>query len=389
MLGLCVAGLTFTKLEIQGFSVFLIPLAGLWLYDRPWRLRLKPDYWTAFAAWSLLLLTLGSIWTLLTQTYTSGALHDWGAYALVAGVVFLVRRWNSTDRIGAAVFAAITITIVQGMALGAYYLGYGDTGPVDLVFGGQRFSGLSDNPNQIAIAYAMLPAVLLLWRGRQGRRRVAKWLFIALAFVTGYACASGGLRSAWLIATPIALIPLARLAVHRRYMRGALYAGLLATSIAIALTSPLISSGLESHISSVTANSGNLRWQLYATGLRAVLSSPLFGWGPGGHAGLDEAHEGLLAHNLYIDWSSQTGLAGLALLLWFFWRVVRPSVFVSPARAFAAASLLLYAVGGFPIRHPVVWIFILGLFESRLSSPRTANRPHPEPAQAMAINGRR
>jgi O-antigen ligase len=116
-------------------------------------------------------------------------------------------------------------------------------------------------------------------------------------------------------------------------------------------------------------NQGAERLALWWRGAETMfgsLSAFLFGLGPGSWSGYERLGE---AHNTYIDWGTNTGVAGLAaflfLLIWLTHRTIK----VEATPLFA----LMVALGVFPLmhytlRHPVYW-FMLVIVANLMAAP--------------------
>lgn len=70
------------------------------------------------------------------------------------------------------------------------------------------------------------------------------------------------------------------------------------------------------------------RSELWGAAIQMVLERPLFGVGPdtfrwryGTYLNLDEWNTSIHANNLYLEWLADTGVIGLAMFLWFSWKL--------------------------------------------------------------------
>jgi O-antigen ligase len=324
--------------------------------------RLLCLYWLAAAA----LLGFGALMAVAmdrVDTSHGGPMHDVVAYALAAAFTCtLSLRWqdnneeyyHSIARVAFFAFAAcVGVLLFVGMVVPA-------VGPVRFWYGGVRFAGWSDNPNQLAAFALIMPFFgwYLAERAR-GWRRAGYGLAIVCTVAIGLATQSDACRVAWLAS--VGMICLVAWFSRPVLRRGRLlpyvsYLIVPALLIASAVTygpevlAALQQAGLDLY---AERGQGEKRFTTWGNGLRALAESPLVGWGPGAFSGYSGPFEGFEAHNNLIDWGASTGILGVALLValwcWCAWRAL--------------------SVGALPLFGLIVAVAIDGMFGSSLRQP--------------------
>jgi O-antigen ligase len=311
----------------------------------------------------------------------NSALYDTAAFAFTAGaiVVFILQR-DLAARVRAAA-AAMFVACVGPLALllAAGVAGVG-TGPVKVWFG-FRFAGWSLNPNQAALALLPMPLIALFFfsASRTAWERVRWGAGGAGAVLLGVATLSDGLMLAWAVSfAPLAAVAFFRIASDRR--GSILRQGLMRVVVPLLV---LLSAGAIAPrvVAKVAEAAGELsasrqsseRLTVWANGLRALGSSPLVGLGPGSHSGEEGPHQGFESHNTYIDWSTSTGLLGLALLAALLgWAGARALRERCAPRLLILASLLVFSIFHYVLRQPSFWFVLLFVAVAGVPAARVA-----------------
>lgn len=248
----------------------------------------------------------------LGTTY-DGWLRQWLALALALTFPPVVRAaWG--DRFFLEMLGAMAVWtgILFGLAFAALNFVGVFVGPFELQLFGHRFIGLSSDPNQAAlvIAVAMMSLFIAYYRLGWSLKGVVPLLFLMLAM--GRATDS----DSFLVASGFALLAaIAQLSYDRQ--------GKLRTGMALIVGSLVVIGiaailwGLYSEFDALYAKTGqgDTRLRVWTNGFEAFLASPLTGHGPGHFSGWVAPFGKFEAHNLYIDWSAQFGIVGLAILL--------------------------------------------------------------------------
>ncbi|HEX8671645.1 MAG TPA: hypothetical protein VF710_07140 [Longimicrobium sp.] len=329
----------------------------------------------------------------------NAAFYDTFAFTFTAGAIVLYilqRDLGVRVRATAAYMLPVQLLPLAFLML-ARFAGVTGAGPLKFWYGA-RFTGLSSNPNQAALAILPIPlaALYFLAQSRTAGRK-AWWAGIAgLAALVGLATLSDGLVLAWAAcAMMLATVLLYRIVsvrsgsiLRQGLMRVVIPVTLLGCAGAIVPPALAIATGKAEELSG--SSQGSDRIHIWSNGLRAAASSPLVGLGPGAHSGHDAPFEGFESHNTYIDWGASTGLLGvfmyLGLLCWAGFRAFRDR---SAARLTILLALVVFSTFHYVLRQPSFWFFLLvvaiaaepagGGGGHRAHSPRRALSPRPAP----------
>lgn len=242
---------------------------------------------------------------------------------------------------------------------------------------GVRFSGLSTNPNQLALALSFTPFASLLFFRRYVRNQtkgLKRYVFCGCFIITltgGYFTGSSALLLSWFLGFLVLIV--GYLSTKNdpeeiKSVRTFLILSILMSLILILIfreVFPLFyqtsSSQLANHIALETA-SVKIRWALLVNGILALHASPIVGFGPGAYSGIMVPFEGSEAHNSLLDWTLTCGLMGAVALLTLMIRLMQ-KLFVRGEVELISAFI---AVGTFSqfhyvLRQPIVW-FVIFLF---------------------------
>ena len=237
-------------------------------------------------------------------------------------------------------------------------------------YGGIRFSGWANNPNQLALLVSMVPFCCLHLINCSNNKVTKVWyvLLITVSVVVGVLIQSDALIFAWVLGF-FGIITLIPYQVSKN--READFSGV--TNLLVTLSflvfiylvfGQIFSEELNSVFSKVYDNSsqGSERLILWKNGIFAVLHSPLFGLGPGPHSGEAGPLLNFEAHNTFIDWAGSSGIVGVisyvALLSWVGWNAWQNRAVVLVA---AIISLAGFSCFHYVLRHVIFWFYLLAI----------------------------
>ncbi|MUG92465.1 hypothetical protein F7734_08340 [Scytonema sp. UIC 10036] len=255
--------------------------------------------------------------------------------------------------------------------------------PITLWYGGVRFTGWAENPNQLALLLSLVPFLILHLLSQENNiLRIWYLLLITICFVLGIATGSDALLVAW-IAGFGTLIYLAILKLfiylfnrNLKTFKKNIYQKI--SGIFFVTTSLIIINIIYLVNASSSANlydkdpQASERVILWKHGIAAILHSPLFGLGPGAHSGEVGPFLNFEAHNTFIDWGASTGIIGLiayiSLLTWIAWNAWQQKyifLFV------AVISLAGFSTFHYVLRHPVFWFYLQVIMTLSQKSSKT------------------
>lgn len=246
---------------------------------------------------------------------------------------------------------------------------------LQLYYRGDRFSGWSDNPNQMALAVSGIPFLAVLMVRKRMLQRWMGFLLFAAAIWVGMATNSNALLVAWALGLGVIAFPRSRPGEQEPRAQRAKWRGRRASSLdrmmAVIVAVALFVGGTlwlsqnwvglyEGTVAGGSAGQGNVRLSLWWHGLSAWFQSPIIGHGPGHFSGLESPFNNFEAHNFYIDWMASYGLVGLAMVGWILGsgaaRALRGRETVVLGFLLVIALISLFHFFG---RQPIFWTFLL------------------------------
>ena len=247
----------------------------------------------------------------------------------------------------------------------------------------ERFSALSNNPNQLALFLLPIPFFSIFCYLNGFRRRNLVIIDIVASALLNALIIGKGLFFSWLLSAVFMLLT------------GFVFRGSIRISLNFILTRSILIVAFGFAIAPVafllyTGNTpgsqegqGSIRVALWMNGLLAWTEAPLFGHGPGHYSGLEIPYSGMEAHNFFIDWGSAYGLLGsFALLLLFslfFAQAFKGKTWIICAFYIA---LLVQIIFHFYGRQPVFWLwwafgFLFSLTRPDIAHIKPAEQPPP------------
>lgn len=249
---------------------------------------------------------------------------------------------------------------------------------VEIIDDTDRFSALSLNPNQLSLFMLPVPFFsLALWKLKEKELFMAFFEISAIALLNLLVFGKA-LFMAWFVGA--VLIIFLGIAHREKWRLKNRHVVFIAVSLPVMLLI-VVPIALHFYVGDAPGSiegQGEVRLALWINGLTAWVDAPLFGNGPGHYSGLDAPYEGMESHNIFVDWLSAYGLAGLLVLLtffyWAFWATFRKAVWVAFALLIVLAA---QSVFHFYARQPIFWILWLSapiiVIEFRTASSRVAS----------------
>ena len=255
---------------------------------------------------------------------------------------------------------------------------------------GVRFSGLSQNPNQLALLLSVAPFCSLVilrnysWSNVLTIKNSILAVCFVISLVAGYFSKSSALLLGWALA---ALLLLANYYIFQKktpqleFIRTFLLASISLTilfcwffSFQFQLFNPTGDVPFYSLNQKFYSEIGSMevRLLLLTNGFEALSYSPFFGFGPGTFSGLEEPFQGSEAHNTILDWSLSFGLLGGLLLIILFLKIAC-GMFVSNQIEILAALIAvgIFAQFHYILRQPLVWYVLFLLISISCSANRS------------------
>lgn len=222
-----------------------------------------------------------------------------------------------------------------------------------------RFSALSQNPNQLALYLLPIP-FFSIFAWAKGGKTYGEMVFeiilvlVVNGFVLGKALFIGwGVSFTFLFIIGFSFFGKIRLSGVSVCFR------VLLCCVAFSFVFPVFNALYEGRGQGSQEGQGGVRVALWQHGLDAWYEAPFLGHGPGHYSGLDLPFQGMEAHNFLIDWLSAYGLfGGIFLIMYFLW------LFLLSARRQVWIVVALYLVLFVQVmfhfygRQPIFWIIL-------------------------------
>lgn len=223
-----------------------------------------------------------------------------------------------------------------------------------------RFSGLSQNPNQLALYLLPIPFFSLVsyLKNRKSKWQISVEIIAAILinlFVLGKTLFVG-----WLISFAFL------------FLIGFVYVGNLRVNLlniilklsflclAVFALLPMIFALYRGDTAGSVEGQGDDRLALWRNGLHAWFDSFLFGHGPGHYSGVEAVYQNMEAHNFWIDWLSAYGfIGGCALFLYLLLNLMKIMSTRSWIIASLYISLFIQTTFHFYGRQPFFWMLLV------------------------------
>lgn len=246
-------------------------------------------------------------------------------------------------------------------------------GPLDWVVYEEefdRFSALSQNPNQLALYLLPVPFFSIISYAKNIKGRWASGIEIALVAAINLFMLGKALFIGWgLSVVFLFLLGWVWFGAVRLY--GVKFCGRLILSLVLfGLVLPVFLALYRGDTAGSQADQGDIRVQLWKHGFDAWTDSVFVGHGPGHYSGLEASFQNMEAHNFLIDWLSAYGLlGGIALICYCAWLLFysfRRRAWIVLALYF---TLFIQATFHFYGRQPLFWmLLVFGYFLASFSA---------------------
>lgn len=321
-----------------------------------------------FWAWSFLFASLGTVIGVTSRVFQTEFLRE----PLVWGLC-LATTWYGAQLINqCGIERVITYYLAWTLLFTLLLLGIGAAtplglGPIKPWYQGARFTGWSENPNQLGFWLAATPflAAYLLTITRSNLTRTIAMLSFLASIVMGAISLSDALFIGWasggLILGAFALKQFPKLFNLGKNRALTSWLTIFSFAIVLSMILPQLSEVIGNKAHKVLFENAETADRLSRWGyaIQALWGSPAFGYGWGSFSGPYYPFAGEEAHNTWLDWVLSTGLAGLVLLLRFQFQIVKG--LIARANLWLLAGVASYfgvMFFHYVLRHPIFWFFI-------------------------------
>ena len=243
---------------------------------------------------------------------------------------------------------------------------------------GARFSGLSQNPNQLALLLSVAPFAFLVFVKSSLQAPVGwtkKAIFYSsfiLTLTAGYFTYSSALLVAWLIGLLTLILGyflFKKSSEEIKIVKNFLLISFCFSLILIFIFSfqlPLFKADLSQSLADILYRNASyemdgwiIRLALLKNGFEAILTSPFFGYGPGAYSGVVTPFEGSESHNSFIDWTLCSGLIGGVALLFLITKVLHNLKSLGEIELISCLIAMgTFAQFHYVFRQPMVWFLV-------------------------------
>jgi hypothetical protein len=353
LLGIAAATGHATSLRFFGFvglSEFLFLVIILYLFCKSPYFFLKKNNFYEFITRSYLLFStflVLPLTTILYSIYLSNSQISYQIYVLsfILGItlIFLITESIRADLINLKLASLVFLVIFIIMNFYALWFEIS-------IYDPGRYSGFSNNPNQLIIYITSLMLMLVAFR--------RKLFFLSLPFLIYIGLESRSDTFLVIIASMIFTFIFLSIFNYiklnfflRMYIMSIVLIGLVALAIFYYFQ--------ELIIFLASADGDLVRLKLMYNGFLATLHSPFIGLGVGSFSGLEYAFQGSEAHNTFLDLSMQFGII-VPIILYF---VIFAALFKSIKNrdnllATIIVAFFICSLFNFYARHFVFWLVI-------------------------------
>lgn len=270
---------------------------------------------------------------------------------VAVGVVLATR--NATLLLRSYLGATLLVNMIY---MAGYVIGFGK------FFYGPRLTGLSVNPNQLALfsLCSTIVALMLLTKSR-----MPIW-FTAGAAGSSIIVGLLTLSDAFSLALVPILVCIAYLGVHRftRSFGATVVAGVFLAALCVSAVAYVQPDAYERATSliEVTLSSGNqdsVRELLWKNGIAAWAERPIIGNGAGAWSGVSAPFQATEAHNSFIDWLTMVGIVGSVPLAIAFASILKLNFRRHIVSYLCLLSLSVFVLFHFVFRLPPVWLALM------------------------------
>ncbi len=327
-------------------------------------------FWIGFGA----LTAIGTIWAHSKNIVGPGASRDAAAF-MFAAIFSIIAAGTIGWRVSAIKAAQWTVGATAAYFGAFAIIHFVNPGLVTEPEFGDRLTGVTANPNQIALYLTAIPSlvIFLLWRTGDNHERVALLTALALCLFAGSAVDSDALALAWLSGAIASAAGLLMLRSNRNEKTTRIWVGIAIALTLVSSASGLLGRFLTPYDELRQDQRDRLYWEqnqvltrvkLWHHGVDSISLSPIVGLGPGRHAGPHHDHALVAdeAHNTFIDIATMAGIPGSLLFLWLLLAVSRPRRPMNQTEYDACVILLTVAIFAslhLVIRHPIFWFFVV------------------------------
>lgn len=350
--------------------------------------RLEKKYITYFGFIFLLAVVLSSLgsFPIYQVVHFHYLKHNILAYAFVAFVFYYFLKSDIDFLVTALFFSTFMLFILCCEVL---FLS------TDVVFYyGARLIGLSNNPNQLAVAVLMLPLFITHCRKFKIISRLTFQIVFFLTLLTGYLVHSSALcvayvgmlvafvflflhkcqQSKLMVFLAVVLILLVLIAgIHyQEYVMRCV--DILRDNLAFDINK--FSNGVqnvvvEDAVETTTldrvlltpafsfGNEGNVRMALWGQAISLLLDNPLFGLGAGAGVFKESTQLFSEAHNSFLDLGIQSGFVGVGLYVVFLALILMQIIKKKDSVVLLMfIGLLVFSLFHFTLRQPIIWFYL-------------------------------
>jgi hypothetical protein len=235
-----------------------------------------------------------------------------------------------------------------------------------------RYTGFSDNPNQLGMLLCSYPFIVL--GGIRESNRLITRTFLIGGLLAGLLLAllvqSNTVFAAYMVAGTLGLVLKIAGFGGSVTSRNMMILRLMGVLLIVVLFSAAFVWFANDSIDKTGVGDANGRFERWSQAIEGISRSYAFGVGPGAQSGETAPFQKEEAHNVILDIVLQGGLlSGLAYFGLVMFSIRRTILFGNVSVFCALAGILTEQLAHYTMRQPINWIFLLlpyGVFSSRI-----------------------
>lgn len=221
-----------------------------------------------------------------------------------------------------------------------------------------RFSGLSKNPNQLALSILPIPFFSIIAYIEGMKRKKIVILELLAVFFLNFLVVGKGVLVAWFMSFAFLFIIKFQFREKIRINLNFINLRIIYISAILIFCFILFYFLYTGAFPGSQEDQGGIRLHLWRSGFFAWMDSPFLGHGPGHYSGLFSPYEGMESHNLIIDWLSAYGIFGFFIFFIFiFHTIILAFLKYDWIILGFIASLLIQSMFHFYGRQPIFWLW--------------------------------
>ncbi len=292
-------------------------------------------------------------------------IHDILAYGFIFYLILLFKILNNYMKINFKFIMSkmiLYLVIFYGFLL-IFTLLYGDASGITYKYTGMsRYTGLSKNPNQLALLFTIIPFILMAFYKDNNIYFEKEYIFglVLLSIVIGYMSHGRALLVAWMISFALIMF-------YHIYIKSFKNFKIIFFSIFLITFIGIFFYLNEIILILFSKGMGGLthRIELWTNAIELIKTSPFIGFGPGAHvSSIVNVNTYWEVHNTFLDLTVQTGIIGLSCYLFLLYKIGKNLYNHGNIYLMSAfIALIIFSTFHFILRQPIFWFYLFYFYQ--------------------------